>query len=161
MFEHSLRATEFINNTLEFDELIHRPTYRDAYITLSMIAGFYNQRHIDQTVHVASERLFTVSMCMYFRKHSCITTAFNEQLENYVVNGLLKTWSQRFVDWETIRLATEEDRNDVHHRPLRMDEVMGVFQICALCLVMSSLVFVLEVLSVRSVLLARFFRGLA
>lgn len=148
---------------LEFAELTERPTYSDAYLTTELAASYYNMHHKNRTVLVSREHLFLVPFSVYLRKHSCLLAPINQQINLYIGSGLLKTWLTHYHDERMMRmivnpaLQSSHDGGDGGHRALHMEEVSGVFQICAYMLVFSALVLGMELAAVRCNRLRRLF----
>lgn len=143
----------------DFDELTNRPTFRDAYLTTELTASYYNMRHKRRTVMISRERLFVVPFSIYLRKHSCLTPPINEQLNRYMVSGLLKNWLSNYYD-ESVMRITVDPGMQTDFQPLHLSQVAGAFQICGYMLVVSVTVLGLELLALRCRQLRLVFDGM-
>lgn len=134
-----------------FDTLVNQPSdVLDVYLTPKLAAGFYNTVHKNRTVLLSRERIFIVPVVIYFRKHSCLAMSMDTQIQFYQVAGLLQKWLTNFYDERVLRMDAEQtglERGE--HRPLRLLQVSGAFQMCAYMLMLAVLILVAEMLAPR------------
>lgn len=168
---YSIKASRYKNNWDEFNELIQSPTNRDVYITTDVYAGYYNMKHRrNRSVVITHERLFAVQYSIFFRKHSCLTETINEQVQKYYAHGLLSNWVSLYFNMRLARMgndkkaaaaaATSNSGGSGGRKALRVEQVMGAFQIGAYMMGFSGMVLALEVMSARCDMLRRLFEWL-
>lgn len=91
----------------------------------------------------SKDRLFMYSPVFFFRKKSILTTEFNEQIQTLRETGLIEFWTKNFID--------DRKPESKHTQPtkLKMKNILGAFQICGIMLLISVIVFLLEIISVK------------
>lgn len=103
--------------------------------------------HRNRTVQLSREQLFFVPMVIYFRKHSCLTAPVNDQINLYLVSGLINQWLKNFYDERSLSDASSASGA---YRTLCLEQVSGVFQMCAYMLGLAALALAVEMLAPRS-----------
>lgn len=148
-----LRESPYYSNAEEFPVLIEQcNTFYGAFITTESFLAAYNKNHTNDTVQASPEVLFVVSLTILFKKHSCLTSEVNDQVQRYTSTGLLSRWVDSFVDLRHLRRKDEEV-----HRPLQLLQVEGIFRVCGYLLAASVVVFGLERQAYRVQWLGDFF----
>lgn len=152
---HRLAPTDNEDYVQHFGTLVDQPAdVLDVYLTPKLAAGFYNTIHKNRTVLLSRERIFIVPVVLYMRKHSCMVMSVDQQVQFYQVAGLMQKWLTNFYDERALRMDAEQTvlaRGE--HRPLRVLQVSGAFQMCGYMLVLAVLVLVAEMLAPHCALL--------
>lgn len=108
-----------------------------------------NKRHRDSFSHkVCKEYLLTVNIVMYFQKNFYLVEAINENIWNFVSSGIMSHLIDRYVDmkyWQVKAL-------DVGPQQLSYEHLEGVFNLWLYFLILTSVVFVFELLIPRCLL---------
>lgn len=91
--------------------------------------------------YVLPEKIFTQHITMYFTKHSCFISRFNELIMNLRSMGLINFWALKTLDIEYLKNSRESD-----YRPVKLNDLDGIFMICGVFHLVSTIVFCLEVL---------------
>lgn len=89
------------------------------------------------------DRLLTFSNVFYFHKPSLLKDFFNEELYKYREAGLIRYWIKQHMDTRNEKSYQREPIT------LKVENILGVFQICALMYFISFMIFILEVISGR------------
>lgn len=89
------------------------------------------------------DRLFMYSPVFLFRKKSVLTAVFNRQLQTLRETGLIEFWTKNFIDDRKTKSKQREPSK------LQMENILAVFQICGIMYLISFVVFILEVISMK------------
>ena len=91
----------------------------------------------------AKDRLFMFSPVFYFRKKSMLTSVFNHHFRSFREAGLIDFWVRNRID--------DRKLNTKHREPtkLHMENVIAAFQICGFMCLISFIIFILEIISVK------------
>lgn len=87
------------------------------------------------------DRLFMYSPVFLFRKKSMLTEVFDKQLNTLQETGLIDFWIKNYTFHRNQKIKKREPSK------LRMENIIAVFEICALMYTISFLVFIFEILS--------------
>lgn len=152
----SIRESTFDSNEEEFAKLARdQDTMKAAFLTQQASVAYYNYRNTNATVIPSRQVLFVTPFNIFFRKHSCLTRAINNEINKYLSSGILFHWVRRFFDRKYLLEAAKAPPSQ--HTPLGMRNVQGIFSLWFFMLMVSSLVFLLERLSRRVAFLCRVF----
>lgn len=95
-------------------------------------------------------------MCIYFRKHSCLTDAFNEQINLYINSGLMNNWVSQFSQRKYLEISTTH--NQRNHKALEVSQFSGTFLLCFSMISITVVIFALELLSQKYRTIRIFFK---
>lgn len=89
------------------------------------------------------DRLYMMRMAAFFRNKSMLKGLFNEKFRQFFDSGLTQFWCKAYLDDRHIK--------SFQNPPpiLHIENIIGILQICALIYLVSLIVFVLEMISVR------------
>lgn len=89
------------------------------------------------------DRLFMYSPIFLLRKKSMLTGIFDEQIVTLQETGLIEFWTEKYIDHRSI--------NKKHREPstLRIENIAAAFEICAAMHLISFIVFILEIFSMK------------
>lgn len=133
----------------------NQDTFKGVFLSNQASVAYYNFRYTNATIVPSSEVLFVTSFNVFFKKHSYFTRAVNNELNKYMSSGILYRWVSQFFDRKYLREAAKPPPR--HHLPLSMHQMMGIFTIWWPIMVISSTVFLLELLSFRVAFLRSIF----
>lgn len=91
---------------------------------------------------ITKDRMFMYTPVIYFHKPSVLKDPFNRQLEKYHEAGLIEFWVRKYIDDRKIKTTKIPSI-------LQMGSLMIFFQIIIIMYVISFIIFVSEVISVR------------
>lgn len=95
------------------------------------------------------DKLFSSSTVLYFRKNSVLRNLFNKKIVDVIEFGLTRYWQLNSVDARKAKLQQKM-------QPVFLiKNITGALQICGIVHLISSIVFVLEVVSVRYLIIRR------
>lgn len=94
-------------------------------------------------VGFTKDRLFMYSAVFLFRKRSALTAVIDNQLQTLRETGLIEFWIKRYIDDRKPKSKKQEPTK------LQMGNILAAFQICGIMYLISFVVFVFEVISVR------------
>lgn len=79
---------------------------------------------------------------IYFHKPSILRDSFNKELQKYREAGLTDIWIRKFIDVRKMQISNMPLK-------LQIESVITIYQIIAIAYVISSMVFLLEVVSAK------------
>lgn len=146
--------------------------FKGAYLTTEASVAYYNMKHITNNKIVVRPTLDRVllmvnkgtfkgilisqkwfqPMCIYFRKHSCLTDAFDEQINIYTDSGLMDNWVSQFSQKKYVRFTSTENQRS--HQKLQLLQLEGTFRLCLCMTCITIFIFFLELLS-KKILIIR------
>lgn len=141
----SIFRLEMYDEDLQHFRDLKDPSFRGIYTVSEIKAGYYNklQRHDTESyVSISKQRLMMVPIVFHLRKHSCLTAPINNRLEKLVNSGLMEHWVDEYRDakYSTVRKIRTP-------QTLTMDQIKGIFYICAALHATALIVFVVEFLA--------------
>ncbi|XP_055842730.1 uncharacterized protein LOC129909681 [Episyrphus balteatus] len=104
--------------------------------------------------HILKESVFTHQIVVYFTKHSFLTARFDEVLKSFRSFGLIEYWASKNLADDMIEKNPFEPKGEVS---LKMDQFDGVFWLLSSCLIVSVLIFVVELISVKFAYIRKLF----
>lgn len=124
------------------------PNFKGTLLTSEDHTAYWNQlNHSKNFFHILDSRLTTFNLCILFPKRTCLTPEVNDKILAFYANGLLHEIASNFIDKKHLT----EPVAIVKTNQLDMDELAGGFQLlaCGICICIG--IFLLELLSERSV----------
>lgn len=114
----------------------------------SMVSGLCEILLLNQnneynfTFNFCKERVVGISIVMYFRKDFYLIPAINSVIRNLVSSGIVEHLHKKYLDEEKLsaRKTSERPKN------LKIDHVLGIFQILASGVLLSFICFVVEII---------------
>ena len=103
----------------------------------------HNLEHSQHRLASTKDRLYMYSPTFLFRKKSPLVMEFNVQLQSLQETGLIDYWTRKYID-------TRESNAKKDPTKLEMKSIMAAFQLCGAMYIISFIVFIFELLSVRS-----------
>lgn len=100
-------------------------------------------------LQMTNDRLFLMSIVIYFNNVSVLQPLFDEELMALTDSGLIEYWSREFID-ERIQSNSNTQRVP---KSLKLQNVFAIFEICSALLVLCFFVFVFEKLGTKFVLI--------
>lgn len=118
--------------------------FNGAYMTIKQIVDYYNVENFPKiNILRTKDYVQLMPLCIYYRKHSCLVRPFNAQINAYVSSGLVDMWAGKFEKPYFLKLG---DRRS-EPKPLSIDQITGPIAVCTICIAISVIVFILELLS--------------
>lgn len=98
-----------------------------------------------RVLQMTKDRLFLMSIVMYFNNVSVLRQVFDEEMIALTDAGLIGYWTREYTDERT------ESKRNMQRIPskLNLKNIFAVFQICFGLIILCSFVFLLEKLSIR------------
>lgn len=103
----------------------------------------YNSNNPSSPLAATKDHLYMLPLIFLFRKTSPLAVEFNRQLQLLQETGLIGFWFRNI----TSSSKSNETRDP---KKLEMTSILAAFQICAAMYIVSVLVFILELVSVKS-----------
>lgn len=97
----------------------------------------------NRRVAFTKDRIFMYTPVFLFRKKSALVNVFNKQLEILRETGLIEHWIKNYIDERKMMSKQKEPTT------LQIDSIRAIFQICAIMYLISIVVFILELVSVK------------
>lgn len=103
----------------------------------------YNSQNAQHPLASTKDNLYMFSSIFLFRKTSPLVTEFNKQLQSLKEAGLIDYW---------IRCFTGTRKSNAKRNPtkLEMTSILAAFQFCGVVYIVSFVIFILEMFSMRS-----------
>lgn len=124
------------------------PNFKGTLLTSEDHTAYWNKLNNSKDFfHILDSRLTTFNLCILFPKRSCLTPEVNDKILSFYSNGLLTGMASNFINKKYL---TEPDVIPKTKR-LNMKELLGGFQLlaCGICICVG--IYLLELLSKRSV----------
>jgi hypothetical protein len=120
------------------------PNFKGAVTkSLEQVAYFNKVNRANFTLTVCKEYLFTFQYGIYFQKNSFLTKHFNEKISLFKSSGLIDFWASSFIDSKYINYKS----HDKSPKQLKMEQMMGGFELLLIGLILSIFIFVCEILA--------------
>lgn len=91
-------------------------------------------------VIVSKQRIAMFPIVLYLRKHSCLTEPINDRLRRIINGGLMEHWINKYRDVKYTRIRTIRTP-----QILTMEQIQGIFYICAVLHAIALVTFIIEV----------------
>lgn len=134
-----LNETELEN----FHMLRHLEDYEFGKVAiLSAHEYFGHYKMLEQDVsdfYIVPETLFTQRLSIYMKKNSMFLNRFNMYISSFINEGLMNRW-ERFMIYSN----PPSSQGDAAPKPMDLYQLYGALNLLALCLGISSCVFVIE-----------------
>lgn len=96
----------------------------------------------NQHFRYAPEIVSVFNLCIYLHRQSCIAQEINLNILNFKSNGLLQAWEKEFVDRSYL-----VERKIVEPKVLKIEQLLGAYELLAIGLSLSFSVFLIELCS--------------
>lgn len=106
------------------------------------------------TLHSTKDRLFLMPVVIYFPKCSVLPNLFNNRMIFYREFGLIEYWTQQYTDSRS-QLQSQKYEKPLPKK-LNIKNIIGIVEIYLVLLLLSGLVFIFELLSVKFAILKCF-----
>lgn len=108
--------------------------------------GYYNKisrGKLNEMVPAAREKIWMVTLTMYFRKHSGLAATANGIIDQLITHGFVQKWKNDH------KMSPRQNIKEKDPQILTLEQVQGVIFICLGLHVVATALFVLEMLSVK------------
>lgn len=119
-------------------------TFEGAFLSTEAGVAYYNKMNRNKSVLSSVEQLFLVPFSIFFKKHSCLISSVNQQINDYTSSGLLQSWVSHYIDSRFLSKKTDEDTSP---KKLAINQLIGAFQLCIFVYGLSICIFLLEVIA--------------
>ncbi|XP_035796084.1 uncharacterized protein LOC118468893 [Anopheles albimanus] len=108
--------------------------------------AYHNLRHrLDgQRVRIARQPMALYTVTILYPKRSMLTPGFDDQIERIVASGLLKRWAARYGDYRETGTTPHPTPVASQPAPIHLGQLLGAFELLAVLLALSTLVFIAE-----------------
>lgn len=121
---------------------LHNGTAEGVYLTSKHIIDYINLLNSDELrILYTKDVIQLLPFSVYFQKDSCILETFNRQISALTESGLIESWIERFTK-QKVRLS-----ENAAPMQMKLDQLIGIFYITACLLILSLLLFLLELFS--------------
>lgn len=107
-------------------------------------------RDYNNFIAISKEKVTTTFLVFYFRKHSCLTAAFNEHLMKMASSGLIVRSVNEYRDQKYTNI-----RPDKTPKILTLHQILGVFLLCSGLYVVALFAFIMEMVSIRLIIVRK------
>lgn len=156
----SIKVIVFFFRLRKYDESTSSPfdhlkdiSFRGVIIIRDISALYHNtilNRDSNNFISISKEKISTTLLVFYLRKHSCLTAAFNKHLLKMISSGLIGRSVKEYRDMKYLYV-----RRDKAPKVLLLDQVVGVFLLCFGLYAIALFVFLLEMVSIRIVIIRK------
>lgn len=127
---------------------LHNADFKGVLLSSEEHTAYQNREVFPQKFfHHVPEIVSVFNLCIYLHRQSCLTQQINENILNFLSNGLMGQWVSGFVDRKYL---TEWKTSEP--KVLQNYQLAGAYQLLAFGLLLSSFVFIIEKCSTRVVL---------
>lgn len=81
-------------------------------------------------------------VCIHYQKHSCLSKPFDRQISLYKAYGFIEYWIRKYKHSAVRETVSTEPKT------LSFDQISGVLIVCSFLLLVSMILFILELISV-------------
>ena len=128
------------------------PDFKGTLLTSEDHTAYWNKQNPAQHFfHILKSRITTFNLCIYFPKRSCLTTEVNKNILAFYANGFMTAMASKLIDKKYLTEPVVISKT----KQLKMKQLIGGFQLlaCGLCICFG--IYLLELLSKRSVKIRR------
>lgn len=137
------------DGTAESFEALRNSSFKGAFLAAKDVIVYYNRKHWKRgTISISKDRIFLLPISIYFKKNTCLSTAFNEQIHKYTNGGLINTWADIFIS-EYSRRVKRRNLDLSAPEKLSLDQISGIIIICVVMYAFSGFVLGMEILSTK------------
>lgn len=127
------------NNLLQ---LLMERNPNHAYLTVAQMLDYFTLiKFPNFNVLKTKQYIKLTPICMCFRKHSCLLKTFNNNINALISGGLIDFWASKYRPRFPIKPGRTEPK------PLSLDQISGIFKVCAYLMFLSVILFILELFS--------------
>lgn len=139
-----LPKNRIIYNETDFCSYIQNLNYDTNAVAFSsdLCLLSYNLEHSQNRLTSTKDRLYMHSPTFLFRKTSPLPVEFNKHLQSLQETGLIQYWTDTYIDTRKSNAKREPTK-------LEMKSVWAAFKICGVMYIVSFIVFIFELLSMR------------
>lgn len=131
-----------IAGTMTVDNL-RNEEFRGVYLSSRNAISYQNLQHSRQPKILKTRKhMQMLPMSLLLRKHSCLKRSFDHQVSAFQSSGLIEHWEEIFP--ESCR-----DIEDKKPKKLKVGQIVGVIEVCAVLYLISLIVFFLELMTLK------------
>lgn len=131
----------------EVDDIIQKildPRFKGAYLASRDSALHYNfENRKNFTIKICEEILYNRQFGIYFQKPTFLKQVFDEKLHQFMQYGLIEWWVDSYTE------KPFENTQSKHPKQIKLNELSGLYKILLFGLLLSVLVFCLEIFSLK------------
>ncbi|CAO1409694.1 unnamed protein product [Diamesa serratosioi] len=119
------------------------PEFKGALLSSQDHVAYWNKNGFPVKFYTTCKApLKTINLCIYMKKHSCLTAEINRHILRYNANGLIKIWASQYIDHAYLK----ERVDDREPQKLQFHQLLGGFQMYAVGIIIGFGVLILEIL---------------
>lgn len=144
-------SLEIFSGNLSELENLRSSSFQGVYMSTSAAISEYNMRNFRKGhILMADDKVLLLPYSIFFRKHSCLVNAINWEINKYTSNGLISRWTSDLTHEKQIKEVIRNEQLQMQTpKKISLQQIRGVFIICALMYLISGVVFVMELLTVK------------
>lgn len=131
-----------LENFTRMIDNLHDPDFKGVVLTSEDHLAYRNIQAFPKFFHHATETIFTNNIVIYMAKQSCLAHNIDNIIIHLVNGGFIDKWASLFIDKHFLN-----HRSDPKAVALKMDQLLGAFQLLFFGLCVSFLFFLLELVS--------------
>lgn len=115
--------------------------FNGAIMVVSQVVDNFNFINFPKfNILTTKEYIQQLPFFIYFRKHSCLLEAFDNQIHAYESSGLINYWANSFL-----KLLQFQNKNNA--KALKLNQFFGIVTVCGCLILVSIFLFVFELMS--------------
>ena len=118
------------------------PEFKGGVLTPVIEIAYWNKLNRNISNIVCKEFVFTNEMVFYFQKEHYLVHEFNEKIQKLKEAGLTEWWLANHLEPNQF----SEKMLQTGPTKLKIQELIGVFEACAYCLIVAGIVLAFEIL---------------
>lgn len=134
------------NELDEIHDKLQNRDFKGALLSTDDLISYLNYlNYPKRKFNIFPHTLYVFNSCIYFPKTSCISNAVNRYLEALSNGGFVLKWASFFVRKNYMKNFVKDKSPQV----LMNTQMYGTYMVYGACLVAATLVFLLEVISLK------------
>lgn len=131
--------------------MLYNENFPGVFVTSETMVGYFNMQNYQRgIVDSSKEKIFSLPFAMYLKKHSCLTSTIDGHVQRLASNGFLAHWWKKYQDTRFLK-----NRLTKTPQILTMDQIQGIHYICFYLHIISIIIFLLELCSIKCKVLRR------
>lgn len=126
--------------------IINNSSANEVVVDGAEFIAWFNKVNYHKSFKLSGkENIITTQLAIYFTKSSPLTWRMNEEILQLTSNGLIMSWVKKHVDWRYMK----PPKHSGEPAKITLYELLGGFQLLSLGYILSSMVFIFELLQSR------------
>lgn len=117
--------------------------YNCVYTGIKLRTSHRNlQKFREPNILMSKEYMQMMTYTIFFQKNSWLKNSFDHQILNLQCSGLIQHWEKLFT-------RTIKDIEENEPKKLRVDQFIGIIEICSALYALSVLIFIMELMTLK------------